>query len=106
MNSKNNRRTPKGSTAIVSFVEGSAKVAQKARITKIERVRQHLLDGKPITPIGALELYGSFSLGKIVGALRRRGMAIRTQIVLHPSTGSRFARYTLIQKQISNGKRK
>ena len=100
MNSKNNRRTPKGSTAIVSFVEGSAKVAQKARI------RQHLLDGKPITPIGALELYGSFSLGKIVGALRRRGMAIRTQIVLHPSTGSRFARYTLIQKQISNGKRK
>lgn len=105
MNNKNNRRTPEGSTAI-AFVEGDAKVTQKARITKIERVRQHLLDGKPITPIGALELYGSFSLGKIVGALRRRGMAIRTQIVLHPSTGSRFARYTLIQKQISNGKRK
>ena len=105
MENKTNRRTPESSTAC-AFVGGGAKVTQKARITKIERIRQHLLDGKPITPVGALQMYGSFSLGKVIGVLRRRGMPIRTQIVMHPATGSRFARYSLIQRKDENAETK
>ena len=101
MENKTNRRTPESSTAF-AFVEGSAKVTQKVRITKIQKITEHLLDGKPITPVIALERYGSFSLGKIISSLRKRGFRIRTQIVYHPSTGSRFARYSLIQTDRHN----
>ena len=98
MENKRNRQTPEGSTACALY-EGGANVTQKVRITKIQRVTEHLLDGKPITPVIALERYGSFSLGKIIGSLRKRGFRIRTQIVYHPSTGSRFARYSLVQRK-------
>ena len=90
-----NRQTPEGSTAYLAM--HSTKIARKPKITKLERIKQHLLDGKPITPVGALEMYGSFSLGKVIGVLRQRGYRIRTTIVTYPVTGSRFARYSLIQ---------
>lgn len=92
---KKNRQAPKGSTAYPEFY--STKIADRSHKTKIERIRQHLLDGKPITPIGALEMYGSFSLKQVILALRKRGYRIRTTIVKYPATGSRFARYSLIR---------
>ena len=98
---KRNRQTPKGSTA---YYSSNAKIGQKSNIPKIERIRQHLVDGKPITPIGALEMFGSFSLKQVVFALRKRGYRIKTTIVLHPSTGSRFAMYQ-IPKTVQNEKR-
>lgn len=66
--------------------------------TKTEKVRQHLLAGRSITPIEALDEYGSFRLSSIIKTLRDRGYAIRTEMVAYPDTGSRFARYSLINQ--------
>lgn len=60
-------------------------------------VRKHLESGRVITPIMALNMYGSFSLCAIISGLRRRGYPIRTDIVKYGPTGSRFARYSLIK---------
>lgn len=59
------------------------------------QIQQHLLEGKSITPLDALTLYGSFRLGARINELRKSGMTIGTEIV--KSGKSRFARYTLIK---------
>lgn len=70
----------------------------KEQETQGERVLQHLLGGQSITPLEALELYGSFRLSSIIFRLRERGYDIRTEMVTI-CKGTRVARYTLNQKK-------
>ncbi len=44
--------------------------------TQIERIRRHLEDGKTITPLQALGVYGISRLSSVIEDLRQRGMEI------------------------------
>lgn len=74
----------------------------KVQESQEEQVLQHLLSGQSITPIEALDLYGSFRLSSIIYRLRDRGYDIRTEMVTIRK-GTRVARYTLIQKKERRG---
>lgn len=70
---------------------------ERERLTKTDKVRLHLESGRAITPMLALVMYGSFSLGDIISNLRRRGYLIQTDIVSYGPTGSKFAKYSLVK---------
>ena len=64
------------------------------KISKKSKVLAHLLTGNTITPIDALNLYGSFRLGAIIFELRADGHKIGTEI----AKGSGHAIYSLAEK--------
>ena len=64
------------------------------KISKKSKVLAHLLSGDTITPMEALNLYGSFRLGAIIFELRADGHKIGTEI----AKGSGHAIYTLGEK--------
>ncbi len=61
------------------------------KVSKKSKVLAHLYAGKSITPLEALELYGSFRLGAIIFDLRADGHKIGTEI----AKGSGHAIYSL-----------
>ena len=61
-----------------------------AKISKQEKVLMHLQTHGSITPLEALEKYGSFRLGALIFNLRKEGHDIETNIV--PKKG--YAKYT------------
>ena len=63
------------------------------KVSKKSKVLAHLISGKDITPIQALELYGSFRLGAIIFELRAAGHKIDTEI----AKGSGHAIYSYIK---------
>lgn len=63
--------------------------------SQIKRVLLHLLTGKSITPLDALNLYGCFRLGAIIFVLRKNSYNIQTKI---NENGKRYAIYTLISE--------
>ena len=65
------------------------------RRTQNSRILQHLLDGHSITPIQALEKFGSFRLGARIFELRKQGFYIDMKQVDN-GKGGKFAKYTLI----------
>jgi hypothetical protein len=67
------------------------------RKTQKDKVRQYLESGRSITPIEALEMFGSFRLGAIIFTLREEGMPIKTDFVTNRYK-TKFAKYTLEQK--------
>ena len=75
----------------------NSQTAKRRPLTKAQRVFNHLQSGRSITPIEALDLYGSFRLSGIISRLRKRGYFIVTERETYPETGSTFAKYTLIQ---------
>ena len=60
------------------------------KISKQEKVLTHLQVHGSITPLEALEKYGSFRLGALIFNLRQAGYDIKTNIV--PKKG--YAKYT------------
>ena len=60
------------------------------KTTKQDRVLTHLQTYGSITPLEALEKYGSFRLGALIFNLRKEGHDIETNIV--PKKG--YAKYT------------
>ena len=60
------------------------------KISKQEKVLTHLQTHGSITPLEALEKYGSFRLGALIFNLRKEGYDIKTNIV--PKKG--YAKYT------------
>jgi hypothetical protein len=60
------------------------------KISKQEKVLTHLQVHGSITPLEALEKYGSFRLGALIFNLRKQGYDIETSIV--PKKG--YAKYT------------
>ena len=60
-------------------------------------VARHLQEGKSITPLEALTMYGAFRLSAIIFDLRNEeGMDIRTDMVTDDE-GRRYAKYSLNQ---------
>lgn len=73
-----------------------------------EKVREHLVSGKSITPLEALRLYGCFRLGARIWDLKRKyGLPIVTERVVNEQ-GNHYAKYSLIQTDkpeiVRNGK--
>ena len=62
------------------------------KVSKQSKVLAHLISGKTITPIQALELYGSFRLGALIFNLRADGHKINTEI----AKGSGHAIYSYV----------
>lgn len=58
-----------------------------------EEILRHLQSGRSLSPLEALESYGSFRLGARVYDLKQRGHQIETVIV--KKNGKRFATYKL-----------
>lgn len=60
-------------------------------------VARHLQEGRSITPLEALTMYGAFRLSAIIFDLKNEeGMDIRTDMVTDDE-GRRYAKYTLNQ---------
>jgi len=64
------------------------------RTSQREMIRQDLLAGKVITPIDALEKYGSYRLAARISELREEGMAITTY---QDPKNNMYAQYSLAQ---------
>ena len=56
------------------------------------QIREHLLSGRTITPIEALDLYGCFRLSSRIYDLRSTGLAIKARSRITP-TKKRIAEY-------------
>ena len=61
-------------------------------------ILNHMQDGKPITPIEALELYQCFRLADVVFRLKADGWPIKTKIVSYKNEAGKnksFGSYSL-----------
>jgi hypothetical protein len=63
------------------------------RETQYIKIKAHLQNGKNITPIDALNLYGCFRLSAIIFTLRKDGFPIVTNF--KTANGKTFAEYEL-----------
>ena len=66
------------------------------RKTQKQLIKEYLQSGRSITPIEALEMFGSFRLCAIIFTLREEGMPIKTEFVTNRYK-TKFAKYTLEQ---------
>lgn len=65
----------------------------KSNQTQMQMVLDHLVAGKDITPIEALERFGVFRLAAIVHSLRKEGFEIATDLI--GNGRNKFARYSM-----------
>ena len=63
-------------------------------MSKESKIEAYLRAGNTITPIEALKMFGSYRLGAVIHRLRRRGIAITTELV----GKERYAEYRLVQE--------
>ena len=63
------------------------------RTSQREMIRQDLLAGKTITPMDALERYGSYRLAARIAELREEGMEITTY---QDPNNNMYAQYALV----------
>ena len=64
-------------------------------LTQEEWVLLHLEEGRNITPMDALNLYGCFRLAAVIHMLREKGHDIKTTMVENPKGGKKYASYSL-----------
>jgi hypothetical protein len=62
-------------------------------VTQNDAIKQHLLSGKPITPLDALQKYGCFRLAARIDDLRKAGLNIET--LTEKRNGKQYASYVL-----------
>ncbi len=67
-------------------------------MTQREQIKDHLTDGKAITPIEALNLYGCFRLAAIIFNLKVEGLDIKMDLIKRD--GKRWAKYYIQQMTI------
>lgn len=67
--------------------------------TQKKSIKEHLLNGKPITAISALNLYGCFRLSSIINTLRNEGVAIVDTWVSSKKVGKHFKSY-YVEKEL------
>jgi hypothetical protein len=63
-------------------------------MTQTQQILEHLQSGKTITPIDALNLYGSFRLGARILEIRKQGYNVVTKVKTQGK--KHFAEYSLI----------
>jgi hypothetical protein len=62
-------------------------------VTQNDAIKQHLLSGKSITPLDALQKYGCFRLAARIDDLRKTGLDIET--LTEKRNGKQYASYVL-----------
>jgi hypothetical protein len=63
-------------------------------MTQTDAIRAHLLSGRDITPLQALDDYGCFRLAARIDELRKSGLDIET--ITETRNGKKFAKYKLL----------
>ena len=63
--------------------------------THNKKILEYLEKGYPLTPMGALNLFGCFRLGARIWDLKKSGNKILSKIVVDPFTKKRYSEYTL-----------
>lgn len=53
--------------------------------SQVSRILAHLKDGKTITPLEALNLYGCFRLGARIADIKALGYEVKSEFVTTPS---------------------
>lgn len=61
-----------------------------------DRILDYLMEGHSLTPLEALNLFGTFRLGARIADIKAEGYLIRTERVKDPRTGKYYARYSLV----------
>tara|TARA_Y100001938_G_C8009166_1_gene389027 strand:- start:432 stop:704 length:273 start_codon:yes stop_codon:yes gene_type:complete len=79
--------------SIINITIGDKTMKKSKKVSKKSKVLAHLISGESITPLEALELYGSFRLGAIIFELRADGHKIDTEI----AKGSGHAIYSYVK---------
>ena len=64
--------------------------------SKAERVRDHLISGKPLSKLECFKLYSYWNLSDIVYKMKKDNYNIRTSMC-KTTTGSSYAEYKLIK---------
>lgn len=64
--------------------------------TQVENIRAYLLEGKSITPLEALNMFGCFRLAAVIFTLREEGLPIVTE-KFQVSPKKRVAKYYIEQ---------
>lgn len=65
-------------------------------MTQKQEIKQHLLKGLPLTPKGALQMFGSFRLAAVIHKLKGEGMEIETKLIDNEGE-NRYAKYRIIK---------
>lgn len=60
-----------------------------------DMILDHLMSGRSLTPMEALNLYGSFRLGARIADIRAEGYIVYTEMVKDSKTGKRYAQYSM-----------
>lgn len=68
---------------------------QKPKPTQYALVRKHLMSGKTLTPIQALEKFGCYRLAAVVNKLRKEGLQISTELMKGGEHA--YAKYKIIK---------
>jgi hypothetical protein len=72
------------------------------RKSQREKIKEWLTNGKSITPIEALEMFGCFRLAAIVCLLREEdNMNIETKLVTN-RYGTKYAKYKIVKSSLNN----
>lgn len=64
-------------------------------MSQLKQIKSYLLDGNKITPLEALQKFGSFRLSAIIYNLKKEGMNIKTNMIT--VNEKRFAEYELVK---------
>jgi hypothetical protein len=68
---------------------------RQARQSQRKAILNHLKEGKTITPIEALELFGCFRLAAIIFTLKKEGNTIKMEMI-KGANGKRWGQYKLV----------
>lgn len=66
--------------------------------TQLEKVKEYLIQGNPITPIDALAMFVCFRLSDIIFRLKKEGFQFHTELIKN-KYGNYFAKYSLINNK-------
>lgn len=69
----------------------------KANESQIERIFQHLKKGKKITPLQALQWFGTMRLAAYIHELKKRGHDVKTAIITVGPQKKRVAQYSMVK---------
>ena len=67
---------------------------KKSSASQTDRILDYMLSGKSITPLEALEKFGSFRLGARIADIRAKGYLVYSEFITLPN-GKRVKRYNL-----------
>jgi len=67
----------------------------KSNASQTEMILEHMMAGRSITPMEALNLYHSERLAARISDIKKRGYIVYTEMVKDSKTGKRYAQYSM-----------